>query len=425
MRMLSLTRVSRGFSLFDRLVERRVALLYAATVLVAGAWKYSILSRYDGGWELWNAYIPKTMLLLNGQNPYAAQPWAAPYPPLMFLVLGGIVKLASLGSGPSLGPVSVVAWDLKVAGLVADLLLGTIVFYALRIQKISGLRSLLPPGVLLLSPGLALSNYFWFHGDIFGYLILGLSLLAFTMRRTLIGVCLLSMAVAFKLQPVLALLLVLVWVVRRVGLSRSLPAILSSVGILGVGLGLPLALPGYFGTIIGFNLSYGAGSGMASFTLMNLLNGSLLGLFETGFSPFQINMVWVAATMAIFIAILGFVWTRSDRLTPVEIVGIGLLAWLFPLRTLYPYYLVWALVPFLFIANVRHVLSLAVGFELLNTFANWSWGVQPDPFPQMVSAEGYLATSLIFAAWSIVGLFFLFRTVNTYSRPHSGLHCPS
>ena len=356
---------------------------FGSIILGAAVWKYMTLSSHDGGWELVNAYIPKTLMLLRGQDPYSSQPWAAPYPPLMFLVLGGILRLATLGSVSSLNQTSLIAWDLRVASLVADLLVGVVAFYALRLLKISGLGSITPAGVYLLSPGLAVSNYVWFHGDVFGYLILACSLLALVANRTLLGVSLLSLAVAFKLQPILSLLLVLVWSVRRNGLARSQSSILTSAAILGAGLVFPLTLQGYFDTIIGFNLSYGAGNGTASFTLMNLFNGP--GLLGTSLSPFQSNMVWVSATAAIFTAALGIVWTLGDRMRGVEVVLLGLLAWLIPLRTLYPYYLVWAFIPFLFIGNIRHVLGLAVGFEALNKMANWSWNVQPNPFPFMDS----------------------------------------
>lgn len=389
--------------------------LFGLILLVAAVWKYMVISSFDGGWELQNAYVPKTLTFLRGQDPYSTQPYAAPYPPLMFVVLGGIVKLATLGSVPALSQVSLIGWDLRVASLVADLLLAVVVFYALRFQNVSGLRSLIPPGIYLLSPGLTYSYYVWFHADVFGYLILGFSLLAFVTNRILVGASLLSLAVAFKLQPILSVLLIIAWAARKYGVYRSLPTILSSAGIMCVGIVLPLFLAGYSDTIIGFNLSYGSANPMASFTLMNLFNGLLPTLFGLSFSTLQVNQIWIGATAALAICALGVVWTRGDRLNPVHVVLLGLLFWLIPLRTLYPYYLIWAFVPFLFIGNVRHVIVLAVMFEALNTLANWSWNVQPNPYPQMASVYGYFVTSLAFAAWGIAGAFFLFRTMKDRS----------
>ncbi len=354
-----------------------------------------------------STYLAKTLMLLRGQNPYSTEAWAAPYPPFMFMVLGGIVQLTTWGTALQ-DPISLVARNVRVAGFAADLLIAVLIFAALRATGKSGLQSLFPPAIFLLLPSVGLSNYYWFHGDIFGYLLLAGSLLAFVKQRMLVGTSLLALAVIFKLQPSLSLPLIAVWLVRRRGFFQTLPNIAPALAISVAGLVLPLLLPGYLNVVVGYNLSYGAGNGMASFTLMNVFNGVLPAL-GVALSALFVNGVWVAATIALFSAALVLVWIRARSLNPVDVVVLGLLAWLIPLRTLYPYYLVWAFIPLFFMSRIFHLIVLAGIFEAANTLAVWSWNISPNPFPEMNSVYGYFITSLSFAAWSILASVFVLK----------------
>src|SRR2546425_12595544 len=62
---------------------------------------YLLIQQSNGGSALVSADIPKSLLLLNGQNPYSTQPWASPYPPLLLLTVSGIVRLPSLFAAQS------------------------------------------------------------------------------------------------------------------------------------------------------------------------------------------------------------------------------------------------------------------------------------------------------------------------------------
>jgi len=395
-------------------IKKYASFLFAIILGIATVQKWLLLSSTNGGGEIMSTYIPKTLMLLHGQNPYSTEAWAAPYPPFMFIVLGGIIRATTWNTTLAQDPITLLARNIRLAGLVADLLVAVLIFLALKTKNKSGLQSILPPALFLLLPSLGSANYYWFHADIFGYLILAASLLAFVKKHMLTGMSLLSLAVIFKLQPILSLPLISVWMVRNRGFLQTLPSLASSLGILVAGLVLPLWLPGYLNVIVGFNLSYGASNGKASFTLMNLFNGVLPALGVV-FSALFVNEAWVAATTALFAVALGVVWTRARSLDTVDIVALGLFAWLIPLRTLYPYYLVWVFIPFFFKGSIRQLIVLAAMFETATTLAVWSWNIPPNPFPEMSSVYGYFTTSLVFAAWSIIGSIFVLKGLKVQS----------
>src|SRR5438309_2399045 len=68
---------------------------------------YLLIQQSNGGSDLVSADIPKSLILLNGQNPYSTQPWASPYPPLLLLTVSGIIRLTGLfGSQSSIELIS-------------------------------------------------------------------------------------------------------------------------------------------------------------------------------------------------------------------------------------------------------------------------------------------------------------------------------
>src|SRR5438046_5113207 len=56
---------------------------------------YLLIQQSNGGSDLVSADIPKSFMLLNGQNPYSTQPWASPYPPLLLLTVSGVIRISS------------------------------------------------------------------------------------------------------------------------------------------------------------------------------------------------------------------------------------------------------------------------------------------------------------------------------------------
>src|SRR5207245_5183628 len=102
-----------------------------------------------------------------------------------------------------------------------DCIFAVSVFLTLRTRGVSGLSALVPPAIFLALPSISLSPYYWFNGDVFGYPILAGSVLALIVGRYFAGSVLLATATIFKIHPILAIPLVLVWLVRRCGFLKS------------------------------------------------------------------------------------------------------------------------------------------------------------------------------------------------------------
>jgi hypothetical protein len=303
-----------------------------------------------------------------------------------------------------------------MTGLIADALVALLVFATLRARGVSGLSSLVPPALFLALPSISLSPYYWFNSDVLGYPILAASLLALVVRRYFLGSVLLATATIFKIHPILAIPLVVVWLVKRRGIAKMLPTIITTVSILTFGLALPAILPGYLESVLGFNLSSGVGAGTSSFTMMNLLYAVFPSVLHLSLPTTAENQVWLAATAALFAAALGIVWSRARELNPVDIVAIGLLVWLIPLRQIYTHYLVWAIVPLLMRGRLRQTLVAGSLLELANTMSSWSWNLQPDPFPVLATAYGFFATSLVYLSISVTSLVFILRELGARRR---------
>jgi hypothetical protein len=179
--------------------------------------------------------------------------------------------------------------------------------------------------------------------------------------------------------------------------------------ILLVGLALPAILPGYLGSLLGFNLASGFGGGTSSFTMMNLLYAVFPSVLGLSLPTTVENQVWLAVTAALFVAVLGIVWHRARELSPVNVIALGLLVWLIPLRQIYTHYLVWAIVPFLMRGRLRQTVIVGSLLEFANTMSSWSWNLPPDPFPALSTPIGFFATSLVYLSVSLTALVFIMK----------------
>src|SRR5947199_1767235 len=145
--------------------------------------------------------------------------------------------------------------------------------------------------------------------------------------------------------------------------------------------------------------------------MMNLLYAIFPSTFHFSLPTVVENQVWLAATAALFMAALGIVWARARELSPVDVVALGLLVWLIPLRQIYTHYLVWAIVPFLMRGRLRQTLVVGSLLEFANTMSSWSWDLPPDPFPVMATAYGFFATSMVYLSVTLTALVFIVRGV--------------
>src|SRR6266705_2658404 len=288
--------------------------------------------------------------------PYSTQPWASPYPPLLLLTVSGIVRFTSLFASQS--SLDLISQQIRFIGLFADAAVVLIIYLSLRSRTNDALQALIPASLFLTLPAISTSPLYFFHSDTFGYPILALAALTLAKRRYLTGTVLLATATVFKIHPVLALPLVMIWLIRTQGLVKTLPSLFATTTITSLGLILPLAMPGYQQSILGFNLT-NQGNG-TTLTIMSLLNTVLPQTLQFAPTELLTNQIWITTTAALYTIILGTVWTKARNLSLIDVVLLGLVAWLIPL-----------------------------------TIAYWSSSPASGPFPGIVAFYGPVLTSLV------------------------------
>src|SRR6266516_3535994 len=317
---------------------------------------YLLIQQSNGGTDLVSADIPKSLMLLNGQNPYSTQPWASPYPPLVLLTVSGVIRLSSLFASQS--SLILISQQIRFISLFADAAVALIIYLTIRTRTNNPLQSLIP-----------------------------------AKHRYLTGTILLATATIFKIHPVLALPLVMIWLIRTQGLLKTLPSLLATTTITSLGLILPLAIPGYQQSILGFNLT-NQGNG-TTLTIMSLLNTILPQTLQ--FAPTELftNQIWIATTATLYTIALGTFCINARSLIEIDIVLLGLVAWLIPLKIVYTHYIVWAVIPFLMRGRLKQTILVVGLLQFADTLAYWSSSPASGPFPEFVAFYGPVLTSLI------------------------------
>src|SRR5438132_3741673 len=352
---------------------------------------YLLIQQSNGGSDLVSADIPKSLMLLNGQNPYSTQPWASPYPPLLLLTVSGIIRLNSLFASQS--SIDLISQQLRLAGLLADAAVALIIYVAIRTKTERPLQALIPASLFLTLPATSTSPLYFFHSDTFAYPILALAALTLIQQRYFIGTTLLATATILKVHPILALPLVMIWLIRTRGLRKTLPSFATSTIITTLGLILPLTIPGYQQSTIGFNLT-NQGNG-TTLTMIGLLNTILPSTLQLAPPEFFTNQIWIATTAALYTVIVGTVWTKARNLSSIDIVLLGLVAWLIPLRIVYAHYIVWAIIPFLMRGRLRQTIVITGLLQFADTLAYWSSTPNISPIPSIVASYGPVLTSIV------------------------------
>ncbi len=360
-----------------------------------------------------DADIPKSLMLLHGQNPYSTQPWASPYPLLLLLVDSGIIRLTGFFSAQS--STDLISQNLRMAGLVANAIVASIVYLFIRRKTKNPLTPLISAGLFLTLPALSTSPLYFFHSDTFGYPILGLSLVALASHKYTIGVSLLATAAIFKIHPILALPLALVWIVRTRSIRTAILPILTATTILALGLLLPLALPGYAASILGFNLTNN-GNGTALFNLLGVADSVLPPQLAVTPTALLADQVWMVGTFALFTILLGTVWTRARQLAAIDIVLLGLLAWLIPLKIEYTHYMAWAVIPVLMRGQIRQTIPVLGLLQLGDSLSYWSWWPATSLIPGIDTFYGLLAASIVYRAVGLAALGFVLYSLRKKKR---------
>ena len=364
---------------------------------------YLLIQQSNGGTDLVSADIPKSLMLLNGQNPYSSLPWASPYPPLLLLTVSGIIRLTSLFASQT--SFDLISQQVRLVGLFADAAVALIIYFAIRIRTNNAFQALIPASFFLTLPAISTSPLYFFHSDAFGYPILGLGVLALAWHRCFIGTILLATATIFKIHPILTLPLIMIWLFRTQGLHKTLPAIVTTTAISSFGLILPLATPGYQQSLLGFNLA-NQGNG-TTLTLMSLVNTILPPTLQFTPTEFFTNQVWITTTAALYTIILGTVWTKARSLNSIDVVLLGLVVWLVPLKIVYTHYIVWAIIPLLMRGRLKQTVIIVGLLQLADTLTYWSSSPASSPMPDIVASYGPVLTSLVIRFIGAAALVFV------------------
>lgn len=352
---------------------------------------YLLIQESNGGSDLVSADIPKSLMLLKGQNPYSTQPWASPYPPLLLLTVSAIIRFTGLLAAQT--SLDLISQQLRLVGLFADAAVTIVIYLALRARTSNPLQALIPASLFLALPAVSTSPLYFFHSDTFAYPILAISALALARHHYFAGTTLLATATVFKIHPLLALPLILIWLVRTEGIRKTLPSLTTSSVITSLGLILPVAIPGYQQSILGFNLT-NQGNG-TTLTAMNLLNTILPSTLQLAPTELFTNQIWIFSTATLYTIALGLVWTRARSLSSIDVILLGLLAWLIPLKIVYAHYIVWAVIPFLMRGRMTQSVIVIGLLQVADTMTYWSSSPTSSPIPGVFASYGPLLSSLI------------------------------
>jgi hypothetical protein len=359
--------------------------------------------------------LPKSIMLLRGQDPYSVSPWSAPYPPLLLLIMAGIIRFTSNNLLQSPDTIAVISQNIRVAGLFASGLVSIVIFLTLRRKGRTGLEALIPASLFATLPAVSITPLvYWFHSDVFGYPIIALSLLFLASGRYFTGTTLLAVSTIYKMHPVLALPLILIWLGRRYGLKQTLPVLLTTMTIVSIGFILPFELSGYAESVLGFNLA-NTGTGTNTFSVFNLIYGILPGL-GLQIPTTVTDQVWVGATASLFTIVLAIVWRYANRLDPIQIFVLGLTAWLIPLKMLFTAYLIWAFIPVLMLGRLKQTIVLAGLLQVADTMAYWSSFPIYSPIPGLGTVYGFFLTSLVYCTFSILAMITALKIKSPTSR---------
>src|SRR2546422_1043126 len=318
---LGLLRLVQSFTRFDPLLDRASPLVLTSLIIFVIAHGIMLIQLSNGGSDLVSADIPKSLMLLQRQNPYSVNRWASPYPPLLLLVDSGIIQTASLLNPQS--SIDAISQNIRTAGLLANATVAILIYRYLRRKTASPLTPLISAGLFLTLPALSISPLYFFHSDTFGYPILGL-------------------------------------------VNNILPE------------------------------------------QLQITPNTLLA-----------NQAWIAVTLAPYTIIIRTVWTRGRRLNTTDIILLGLVAWLIPLKIEYTHYAAWAIIPVLMRGRIKQTIPVLGLLQLGDSLSYWTLWPNTSPLPGLDSFYGLLTASIVYRTLGIVALGFVLYSLRekTHSAP--------
>jgi hypothetical protein len=139
----------------DRLISVSIRLspfILAVVLVITGLRTYQLIHQTTGGDDLLLSDIPKSIMLLHGQDPYSVRPWSAPYPPLLFVVVAGIIQATSANLLQSPGAIAIIDQNVRVAGIFASALVSIIIFVSLRFRVGNNIAALILASLFVTLP---------------------------------------------------------------------------------------------------------------------------------------------------------------------------------------------------------------------------------------------------------------------------------
>src|SRR5438876_10785031 len=148
-------KLSQDLAMINLLLDQASPIVLTSLMNLVIFHGYLLIQQSNGSSELVSAHIPKSLILLNGQNPYSTQPWASPYPPLLLLTVSGIIRLTGLFASQS--SLELISPQIRLLGLFADAPVALIISLSLRSRTSDALQALIAASLFLALPAISTS----------------------------------------------------------------------------------------------------------------------------------------------------------------------------------------------------------------------------------------------------------------------------
>ncbi len=408
----------RPFRLFDSLVENRT---FSRALLISSAAGLVISLSLD-----WGSVLPvfdsfkiadlyKISLFARGISPYStSEPWLAPYPPFYFMMW--FIPYFFLHNLSHL-TLDQTYFGIRAISTVLSALCGLLIYKLLTSQDFSKTKSVSLSSVFVLS---SLSGLIGMTGDFIGLFFLTLGCLFFMRKKMMTGILFISLAVAFKVQPIVGLALLLFSLAlinfhKKIKITKYI-SVAAGVGIFLAAIPI-FVMQGAFNSFFVYDVAHFQYYFFNTFTglvdvLLNLFPSSYAGSILSGADV----MWWVASTS--FFALLLFYMLKEKLLTsagPIDILSLGTMLWLIILKQTQPHYFLWALVPLLVKARTRSILYVLAGEFLGSVFFGIGYLFRvPANFvgvPNINTSIAFFIGGVIFAFFFVLAMVELLQQI--------------
>ncbi|MHB1907351.1 MAG: hypothetical protein ACYCQJ_00615 [Nitrososphaerales archaeon] len=391
----------RGFEIFDTITSSQnfsYFLFIAAVTLAFVSLSFN-----------WGSFVPvlddfkyadlyKISLFSQGISPYSTEAWAAPYPPFYFMVWVLPYLLLS----------KVLTFDQTYFAfrIISTLLAGfcAALIYQGLVARYSRSKALSISSLFLIC---SLTGLIGMTGDFFGLLFVALGCYFLAKEKTLLGLAFVSLAVAFKIQPIFGLIILLgaLATVKRKQIFKYF-GLVFGLGLL-LGLVPLLLLPDAFNSFV---LYSGSTIQYYSFNFYAGIADILLNLIRSSIVLISVDVLWLVASVS-GIAILSRILVKRkllNRSSLLDLLSLGTMLWLLVLKQTMPHYFLWALIPLLMNGRTKAALLVLEGEFLGMLFFGLSFAdnlsVTYTYVPSLVPSFSFLIGGALFSLFLILAI---------------------